>query len=204
MDETHGSQSQSGLRKTLVRWRARFRKVPNSKQQYASTAASISPSVSTIHTESIPHKSSREVDADTKTTRAGAPALVFTPTTRTSIYSPLDPRTARAHANAQSKSTSNSNSSSPASTLKKRPPNSRRNTAPADYFPSSQPHTRSSSRQTTDRTIMGRQKSDEEMKREIEAVISPTTMTTTITANAQRPARLRHRLSFARQMSLRV
>ncbi|PSN62588.1 hypothetical protein BS50DRAFT_591867 [Corynespora cassiicola Philippines] len=126
---------ETGIRKALRKWKdllkgdttkktppmARGARPPPAPAPAATTAAappsSVAPSLSSPSSSrdgtTSPLPSHRPVPA---------PAALFAPTTQTIISSPADPRNRRRpHA-------------SPPSTLKKLPPNPRRNTAPADLF----------------------------------------------------------------------
>lgn len=112
----------TGLRKTLKRWKDKWR-IPSaaSSRKSITSAPTTRPPTNTSSIAPPPHH---------LPTVPGSPALppplpaaLFTPTTETFIHSPADPR-------------NRSISNSPTGTLRKSRPASRRNTVPADYLAS--------------------------------------------------------------------
>ena len=154
-------RSRTSLRKTLKKWTS---KLLNSRP----TSSSHTPTPPRQPQPSVPRVNPQNTRPHPRHTPS--PALVFAPTTETIITSPFDPR---------NRPRVDSATSSPQSTLRKRPPKTRRNTAPADYFPSNP--------------------EKEEMQRAMSPV---STITTTITATAPAKKRHRYRLSLSHRSSL--
>jgi hypothetical protein len=154
----------TGLRKAIKKWTS---KLLNSRPSSSSSSSSHTPTPPRQPQPSVPRVNPQNTRPRPR--HIPSPALVFAPTTETIITSPFDPR---------NRPRVDSATSSPQSTLRKRPPKIRRNTAPADYFPSNP--------------------EKEEMQRAMSPV---STITTTITATAPPKKRHRYRLSLSHQSS---
>ncbi|KAF2658076.1 hypothetical protein K491DRAFT_713848 [Lophiostoma macrostomum CBS 122681] len=163
---TTDDRTRTSLRKVLKKWTS---KLLNARPTSSSSHTPTLPRQPEPRASSVPRVNPQNTRPHPR--HAPSPALVFAPTTETIITSPFDPR---------NRPRVDSATSSPQSTLRKRPPKTRRNTAPADYFPSNP--------------------EKEEMQRATSPV---STITTTITATA--PPKKRHhryRLSLSQRSSL--
>lgn len=121
------------LRKTLRRWKEKWRTSSASSSRTSSPRAPLSRLPSNASSAATTtHKPSAKPSLDPlppiPASPPPAPAALFTPTTETFIHSPADPRN-------RSRNTSTSSTTSPPATLRKAQPGSRRNTMPSEFDP---------------------------------------------------------------------
>ncbi|KAF1977063.1 hypothetical protein BU23DRAFT_565217 [Bimuria novae-zelandiae CBS 107.79] len=121
----------TGLKKTLKRWKEKWRTSSTPSSRTSSPRAPLSrlPSNASSAVPSCTTKPSLDPLPPIPASPPPVPSALFTPTTETFIHSPADPRN-------RSRNTSSSSTSSPPSTLRKPRPVSRRNTAPSDFLTS--------------------------------------------------------------------
>ncbi|KAF2444223.1 hypothetical protein P171DRAFT_28433 [Karstenula rhodostoma CBS 690.94] len=116
------------IRKTLKRWKDKWRTSSSTSLRTSSPAAPLSRLPSNASSAAPSHYSKPAVESlpPIPASPPPVPTALFTPTTETFIHSPADPRN-------RSRNSSNTSSTSPPSTLRKPKPISRRNTAPSDF-----------------------------------------------------------------------
>ncbi|KAJ4348437.1 uncharacterized protein N0V89_009811 [Didymosphaeria variabile] len=131
---TSCSTEGTGIRKTLRRWKDKWRTSSTPSSRTSSPRAPLSRLPSNASSAAPSHRSKPATEPlpPIPASPPPVPTALFTPTTETFIHSPADPRN-------RSRNSSNTSSTSPPGTLKKPRPVSRRNTAPSDFLTSALP-----------------------------------------------------------------